>query len=64
MAEEVAHAAKNIPRAICCSMIINGMVGFAMMLTVLFCLGDVDTVLETATGYPFIQIFHGKSWPV
>lgn len=28
-----------------------------MMLTVLFCLGDVDTVLETDTGFPFIQIF-------
>ncbi|KAL2429924.1 Choline transport protein [Exophiala dermatitidis] len=58
MAEEVAHAAKTIPRAIVCSMIINGMVGFTMMLTVLFCLGDVDRVLGTATGYPFIQIFY------
>ena len=28
-----------------------------MMLTVLFCLGDVDTVLGTDTGYPFIQVF-------
>ncbi|EXJ90540.1 hypothetical protein A1O1_03643 [Capronia coronata CBS 617.96] len=58
MAEEVAHAAKNIPRAICGSMIINGIVGFAMMLTVLFCLGDVDTVLDSATGYPFMQVFY------
>lgn len=38
-------------------MLINGLVGFTMMLTILFCLGDVDAVLETATGYPFIQIF-------
>jgi choline transport protein len=28
-----------------------------MMLTVLFCLGDVDTVLATDTGFPFIQVF-------
>ena len=29
------------------------------MITVLFCLGDVDTVLDSATGYPFIQVFYG-----
>ncbi|OAL39391.1 hypothetical protein AYO20_01261 [Fonsecaea nubica] len=58
MAEEVEHAGRNIPRAIIASMCINGLVGFVMMLTVLFCLGDVDSVLETATGYPFIQIFY------
>ena len=28
------------------------------MLTVLFCIGDLDTVLNTTTGFPFIQIFH------
>ncbi len=27
------------------------------MLTILFCLGDVQTVLDTDTGFPFIQIF-------
>ncbi|KAJ9606975.1 hypothetical protein H2200_008986 [Cladophialophora chaetospira] len=58
LAEEVENAAWNIPRAILASMCINGAVGFAMMLTVLFCLGDVDSVLDTATGYPFIQIFY------
>lgn len=60
MAEEVERPAVNIPRAIISSMLINGMVGFAMMLTILFCIGDVDAVLESATGYPFIQIFYGK----
>ena len=39
-------------------MIMNGLIGFAMMLTVLFCLGDVDTVLKTKTGFPFIQVFY------
>jgi amino acid transporter len=29
-----------------------------MMLTILFCLGDVKSVLGTATGFPFIQIFY------
>ncbi|RMZ90307.1 hypothetical protein DV736_g2444, partial [Chaetothyriales sp. CBS 134916] len=57
LAEEVAHAAKNIPRAIICSMCLNGAVGFIMMITILYCLGDVDSVLSTTTGYPFIQVF-------
>lgn len=58
LAEEVENAAVNIPRAIITSMCINGAVGFVMMITLLFNLGDVDTVLETATGYPFLQIFY------
>jgi choline transport protein len=58
MAEEISNAALNIPRAICGSMIMNGLIGLAMMITVLFCLGDVDKVLATDTGFPFIQIFY------
>ncbi|KAK0943656.1 hypothetical protein LTR29_004829 [Friedmanniomyces endolithicus] len=57
MAEEVANAALNIPRAILGAMLINGAVGFAMLVTVLYCLGDIETVLGTATGFPFIQVF-------
>jgi choline transport protein len=58
MAEEIENAALNIPRAIFTSMTMNGLLGFAMMLTILFCLGNVESVLGTATGFPFIQIFY------
>lgn len=57
MAEEVDNAALNIPRAIVTAMIVNGLIGFGMMLTVLFCIGDIETVTGTETGFPFIQIF-------
>lgn len=57
MAEEVSNAALNIPRAILGAMLINGIVGFAMMITVVYCLGNITTVLSTKTGFPFIQIF-------
>ncbi|KAI7970250.1 hypothetical protein EIK77_000252 [Talaromyces pinophilus] len=60
LAEEVSDAATTIPRVITSSMILNGIVGFAMMLTLLFCLGDVDSVLESQTGFPFIQIFYNS----
>lgn len=43
-------------------MLINGAVGFAMMVTILYCLGtDIDGVLGSATGYPFIQIFFNST---
>jgi len=64
LAEEVSNAALTIPRVICGSMLFNGLIGFVMILTTLFCLGDVDSVLETTTGYPFIQIFKSESSPL
>ena len=33
----------------------NGALGFVMLVTICFCLGDLDDVLSTPTGYPFIQ---------
>lgn len=60
LAEEVSNAALTIPRVITSSMILNGIVGFVMMLTILFCLGDVDSVLSSETGFPFIQIFYSR----
>jgi choline transport protein len=61
LAEEVSNAALTIPRVITGSMLMNGIVGFVMMLTLLFCLGDVQSVLESKTQFPFLQIFYGKS---
>ena len=57
MAEEVSNASKNIPRAITGAMLINGLVGFIMMITALYCLGDLDKIEHTRTGFPFLQIF-------
>jgi hypothetical protein len=31
------------------SLLLNGVLGFAMLLAVLFCLGDADTVLASPT---------------
>lgn len=60
LAEEVSNANLNIPRAILSSMIVNGLVGFTMMVTVLFAIGDVQSALDTKTGFPYMQIFYGK----
>ena len=45
MSEEIENPALNIPRAILTTMLLNGTMGFAMLLAVLFCLGDPESVL-------------------
>lgn len=39
------------------SIVLNGTLGFAMVMALLFCLGDIDAALNTNTGYPFMEVF-------
>ncbi|OTA98391.1 hypothetical protein M426DRAFT_17454 [Hypoxylon sp. CI-4A] len=59
MAEEMKNASIVVPRAILVSIILNGILGFAMLIAYLFCLGDLDAVLESqeTLGYPFLFVF-------
>jgi choline transport protein len=57
MSEEIHDAAVVVPRAIILSIIINGIVGFSAMISILFCLGDVEELFTTRFSYPFIQVF-------
>jgi amino acid transporter len=58
MAEEINHAAIVIPRAIMLSVLINGILGFGMLIAVLFCIGNMEDALASSTGFPFIEIFY------
>ena len=58
MAEEIQNAAVVVPRAIVFSIVLNGLMGFGMALALLFCIGDIDTALNTPTHFPFIEIFY------
>ncbi|KAL5040810.1 hypothetical protein BDW71DRAFT_212759 [Aspergillus fruticulosus] len=57
MSEEIENATVVVPRSILLSVLINGSLGFGMLLAVLFCPGDLDTALASPTGYPFMEIF-------
>lgn len=57
MAEEIENASSVIPKAMLAACAINGSTGFAMLLAVLFRLGNTDDALNTPTGYPFMEIF-------
>ncbi|KAF2268243.1 amino acid transporter [Lojkania enalia] len=56
MAEEVKNASMNIPRAMFFTIFLNGALGFVMVMVILFCIGNIDSALNTPTGYPFIEI--------
>ena len=56
MSEEIQNASTNLPRGLLYSVAINGAQGLAALIAALFCIGDIDTVLETPTGFPFMAI--------
>ena len=59
MSEEIKHASIVVPRALMLAIIINGTLGFAMVLAFMFCLGDPNAALNAAStlGYPFLEVF-------
>ncbi|KAL2844898.1 putative amino acid permease [Aspergillus pseudodeflectus] len=64
MSEEIENAVVVVPRSILLSVLINGMLGFGMNLALLFCLGDLQTALESPTGYPFMEVFRSGTGSV
>ena len=57
MAEEIRNAAIIIPRTMILNVLLNGALGFAIIIAVLFCAGNLDNALSTPTGYPIAEIF-------
>ena len=58
MSEEVRNASWNIPRAFVYTLLINGIMAFVFMVVSLYCITDLDAVLDTPTGFPIIEIFY------
>ncbi|KAK3354046.1 amino acid/polyamine transporter I [Lasiosphaeria hispida] len=58
MAEELRDASKSLPRAMIATALVNGALGFVMIVTFCMVLGDVESVLATPTTQPFIQVFY------
>ncbi|KAI4191903.1 MAG: hypothetical protein LQ346_004571 [Caloplaca aetnensis] len=61
MAEEVQNASVNVPWSMLVTTLINGAMGFGMVIAVLFVTIDINSVLESpvaALGFPYIQIFY------
>lgn len=57
MTEEMKDASKDAPRAMVWSVYIGSITGFIFLLAVCFCIGDINTVANTSTLVPLIQIY-------
>ncbi|RGP72014.1 hypothetical protein FLONG3_6913 [Fusarium longipes] len=57
LAEEMPHASRNVPIAMIGSVGINGLLGLVYVIILLFSTGPLEALLQTPTGYPFMQIF-------
>ena len=56
MSEEVRQARTAVPRALMASVFINGVLGFGMLLGVLFSIGSIPNALDPATGFTFMEV--------
>ncbi|KAM0237823.1 hypothetical protein ACHAP5_008892 [Fusarium lateritium] len=57
LAEEMPHASRNVPLAMVGSVAVNGFMGLIYVVVLLFSTGPLETLLQTPTGFPFMQIF-------
>jgi amino acid transporter len=61
MSEEINDASIVLPKAIMWAAFVNGSLGWVMVITFAFTLGDLFAILDTPTGYPFIQVFYNTT---
>jgi len=57
MSEEVRDARTAVPKALLASVTINGILGFGMLIAVLFTIGNITDALSPSTGFVFINYF-------
>lgn len=57
MAEELPNPSRSVPLAMLGSIVINGLMGLVYCLVMLFALGDLNNLLTSPTGFPFMQLF-------
>ncbi|KAI6900695.1 amino acid permease [Hortaea werneckii] len=58
---KLQDAAYTLPRVMTLATFANGLMAFVMLIAICYCIGDIDAVLGTPTGYPFIQIFYNTT---
>ncbi|EME42142.1 hypothetical protein DOTSEDRAFT_175003 [Dothistroma septosporum NZE10] len=58
MSEELPRPSKYVPIAMLGSIVINGLIGLVFCIVFLYCLGDLNELLATATGFPFVQLYY------
>lgn len=58
MAEETEDSARSVPRTILYSTYINALLGFLLIITLMFTWGNMAEIADSAYGWPFLIIFY------
>lgn len=58
MAEEMNNASREAPKAMILSVVIGAFTGFAFLITLCYCIGDISETANTPTLVPVIQIIY------
>ncbi len=61
MSEEIRDASIVLPRATMWSIVVNGAFGWVMIITFAFTAGNPLYIVDSKTGYPFIQGFYNAT---
>ena len=56
LSEELKNASKILPISMLATALTNYILGFIMLVTLVFCIGDLDAALESATQQPYVEI--------
>jgi choline transport protein len=57
MSEEIKDAAIIVPRSMVWSFLLNVPFTFGLLITYLFCIGNLEDAIASPTGFPFIYVF-------
>jgi len=60
-AEEVQDAATTVPWCMVTTIVLNGVLGLGTVVVFLFCIGDMQTALQSEIGYDFIEVFYNAT---
>ncbi|KAK8015117.1 amino acid transporter [Apiospora arundinis] len=58
LSEEIPNAARNVPLAMVGSVVVNGVMGLIYCIVFLFSITNLESLLSTSTGFPYMQLFH------
>ncbi|EON66704.1 hypothetical protein W97_05950 [Coniosporium apollinis CBS 100218] len=58
LSDEITDAPRKVPRAMMWAVVLNAIMALGFVIAMLFCIGDVDAVTNTPTGYPIIAIYY------
>ncbi|KGO66187.1 Amino acid/polyamine transporter I [Penicillium italicum] len=61
LSEEMHNASTVLPRVMIGTIALNSMLGLGFLFALLFCIGDIESVLNTSLGFPIIQIFYNTT---